>query len=264
MARYKSKKKIEKNNRNKQSVLKKIAIIGAAGALAITPVVSEVTQHQKVKEIEENAEKKVPRSFKNISQEDMGKYLKAEIETLYQTYPDIDEWMYEDSPQTNDQEFIDEVYRLYKAYMVDIANKQVESIDDVKVTTVDQVIMSSDLIQEEREDGTVEEIMKTYKEQYKEMTNSYVSAKEGKSSGAELGKEIYELLALELGLDSKTATSEKIEEQIQNKGFYYDESNNVFYTSKGKADLVSRTTEENIQEIQNEKEKQIENDGFEH
>ena len=264
MARYKSKKKIEKNNRNKQSVLKKIAIIGAAGALAITPVVSEVTQHQKVKEIEENAEKKVPRSFKNISQEDMGKYLKAEIETLYQTYPDIDEWMYEDSPQTNDQEFIDEVYRLYKAYMVDIANKQVESIDDVKVTTVDQVIMSSDLIQEEREDGTVEEIMKTYKEQYKEMTNSYVSAKEGKSSGADLGKEIYELLALELGLDLKTATSEKIEEQIQNKGFYYDESNNVFYTSKGKADLVSRTTEENTQEIQNEKEKQIEDDGFEH
>ena len=260
MAKYRSKKKIERNNKSFKKMLKKVAILGAVGALTITPVLSEVMEHQKVKEIEENAEKKVPRSFKNISQEDMGKYLKAQIEILYQTYPDLDEWMYNDSPQTNDREFIDAVYRLYKAYMVDIADKQVESMEDVTVATGDHVIASSDLIQEKPKDGVAEKIMETHKEQYKEMTNSYLSAKEGESSGAELGKKIYELLSIELGLDAKTATSEEIDKQMQDKGFYYDESNNVFYTKEGKADLISRapTSEKSLHEEEKN------DDGFEH
>lgn len=255
MAKYKSKKRI--NNKGIKKVLKEIAIIGAIGALAVTP---EVVQHQKVKVIEENAEKKVPRSFKNIDQEDMGKYLKAQIETLYQTYPDLDNWMYYDSPQTNDQEFIDEVYRLYKAYMVDRANKQVESMEDVKVTMVDQIVASADLIQEKQKDGTIEDIKETYKEQYKAMTDSYVRAKEGKSSGADLGKEIYELLTLELGLDSKTATSEEIDKQIQDTGFYYDATNDIFYTNEGKAKLEIETGKDE----QNKQAKLMEDEEFEH
>lgn len=259
MKRYKSNKRIQENKGIKK-LWKKIVILGAVGAIAITPVMSEVSQHQKVKAIQENAEKKVPRSFKNIRQEDMGKYLKAEIENLYKTYPEIDEWMYENSSQTEDMEFINEIYRLYKAYMVDKAEKDVDDLEDVTVTTVDHVVASADLI-EENENGKTERIKKTYQEQYKEITNSYVAAKEGRSNGAELGKKLYELLAMELGLDSKVATSEEIDEQIQSKGFYYDSDKNVFYTDKGKADLVakdSNVAEKAIKDVQHESE------GFEH
>lgn len=257
MAKYSNKKKIARNHKTFKRMLKKIAIFGAVGALTIMPITVKGMEQQKVKQIEENAQKKVPRSFKNINQEDMGKYLKAQIETLYQTYPDLDEWMYEDSLQTSDSEFINAIYRLYKAYMVDIADKPVESMDNVTVTTVDQMIVNSDLIQEKQEDGETKDILKTYKEQYKEITNDYIKAEKGEITGAKLGKEIYELLAVELGLDDKVATSEEIDKQMKDKGFYYDEKNNVFYTKEGKAELVSKETtentrsdEENLQKIE--------------
>lgn len=263
MARYKTHKRPNKNRFSKR-IWKKIAIIGAVGVIGVTPVVKEVKEYEKVKQIEENAEVKVPRSFKNINQENMGEYLKNQIDILYEKYPELDKWMYEDSSETEDFEFIRDVYRLYKAYMVDKAGKEVESIENVKVTVVDQIILNSDLIEEKKADGKDKKITKTHKEQYKTITNTYLAAKHDKSNGAQLGKEIYELLALELGLNPNVIASKEMAKEIEEKGFYYDINNNVFYTEKGEAQLVQKSEEkEEVQESTSEK-TNLESEGMEH
>ena len=267
MANYKIKKRV---NKNVKRLGKRLFIIGAAGFIGLAPFVKEESENVATKRIEENAELKAPRSLRNIKQEKMGKYLRNQIEVLYNKYPNLDELMYSDSDETKDSEFIDDIYLLYKAYMVDRADEEVGNIEDVKVTTVDQIIMQSDLISEEQENGTTEKIAQTYKEQYKAITDAFIKAKNGEMTGADLAKRMYELLADELGLEDQVKTSEEIAEEIDEKGFYYDEKNDIFYTDEGKAKLVNESELEENQEAQENEteqenqEEEISDDGLEY
>lgn len=264
MSKYRSNEKINKKSKGIRKKIKNMIIIGAIGALAVAPEISEIA---KLAEIEKNASKKIPRSMNNIDKENMGKYLKAEIKRLYETYPDIDDWMYKNSSETDNKAFIDEVYRLYKAYMVDKADKKIfkvgkaadeeVNINGVRVTTVDQIIFHSDLIQKYNNNGELEDIISTHKEQYKAITDAYIAAKKGEITGAELANKIYELLALELGVTENTLTSEEINKRIENEGFYYDPNKNIFYTKKGRGTLVyeNENTKNSVKE---------DKDGWEH
>ena len=272
MSRYRSNGKINKKSNGIIKRFKKMIIrgaIGAIGALAVAQGISEIATW---KRIEENTQlKKIPRSMKNIDEENMGKYLKAEIKRLYETYPDIDDLMYKNSSETKNQAFIDEVYRLYKAYMVDQANEKIfkvgkaadeeVNINGVRVTTVDQIIFHSDLIQKYNNNGELKKIISTHKEQYKAITDAYIAAKNGEITGAELANKIYELLALELGVTENTLTSEQINQKIKEDGFYYDPTNNIFYTTKGRGTLVYENENEN-ENTQNSVEE--DKDGWEH
>lgn len=233
MKRYTGKNNIKSKSSIKSKIIKKLAIAGAIGILITIPVAKVNYAQNQVEAITENSELDVGRSFKNIKEEKMGKYLKNEINKLYEKYPNLDELMYNSSEETRSIEFINDIYRLYKALMVDESEKEVENIEGVKVTMVDQVVLTSDMITENDKI-----ISKTYKGQNKYITDTYIQAKVS-MDGAKLAKRMYEFLVFEVGLEPGVATSQEIASEIEDKGFYYDELTNKFYTKEGIAKLVS-------------------------
>ncbi len=236
MKRFKDKQgKIKQiKTRNIKPLLKKIGALIAAGALTIAiPATVEATENSKLNEIKQNSQIEVAhRSFKNIDQNNIGPYLKEEIERLYYKYPDLDDLIYDKDEQTKDLAFVNDIYRLYKAYLVDRYEKEVNSIGDVKVTTTDQIISSSDRLTEGEN-----KLLTTHKEQYKAITDEYVQTKEERKDASKLSNMLYELLARELGLKEGVLTSEQIAQEIEEYGFYYNKEENTFYTAKGKAHL---------------------------
>lgn len=231
---------------------KKRLITGCATILAVflaaTPIAKELHEHKQVDRIEENEQiQNVPRSLKNINQDDMGTYLKDTIKYLYEKYPNLDELIYLEDESTQNSEFLNDIYLLYKAEMVDSAEKDSPAkmdIEDVTITTEDQIIASSDIIKVNGENFT-----KTYKEQDKSITNMFIHQKQTlKYDGAKLAKRIYEYLVLEHGLSENELTSKEIQEQIEKTGFYYDESSDIFYTPQGRAQLELMDEKEQEQE----------------
>ncbi len=261
MVRYKSinnkildfekdvKERGKSSNLHKSKNWKKIAAYIMAGTLAIgIPAAKEINEVKDMKKIEQNASIETAfRRFKNIDKKNMGKYLSAQIDVLYEKYPDLDDLIFEKDGKTMTDEFIRDMYTLYKAFLVDKSEKEIEDMKDVRVTTVDQIIMTSDRLT----DGE-KKLIETHKEQYKHITNKYISAYEKTRDGASLANEIYELLASELGLEEHAVTSKQMAKEIEEKGFYYDEQNNKFYTKDGPSTLVADS------ELQKSEEKEIE------
>lgn len=232
---YRKKETNEKKKIKNSFIKKHKKLIGVIGGIALgaTIVVGpEYKEHEVKKQIEENANIEVMRSFKNIKKENRGKYLDNEIKKLYEKYPNLDDIILESGKETEDLDFIDDIYRLYKAFMVDKSNEKIENIEDIKVTQVDQIIMLSDRITEGDK-----KIKETRKEQYKKITDDYIEAKEGKK-GTKLAKEMYELLTIELGLEEDILTSPEIQEEIDKRGIYYDMKNNTVYTKEGRGYIV--------------------------
>ncbi len=254
----KSKTSKGKNNRKRKSKIKGILPYVLLGAGIAVAVGGEAKQRIDAGNIIKQAELDVPRSFKNIDEENMGKYLKNQIKILYSEYPEVDEWLYEGSENTKDPEFIDDIYNLYKAYLVDKKDKEVESIDDTIIKTKDQIIFTSDVLKTKAtvdnkatgEEDSYKKIAETHDERDKIITNAFIEATDenGDRDGATLAKEMYELLAKEVGLKEKVATSKEINEQIEENGFYYDSLNETFYTEVGKAKLVNEKELEQLEE----------------
>ncbi len=231
-------------SRNKQGKIKiknssskkKMKLIGALGTLGIMTIIPgmEYRENQIEKKIESDANIDAMRSFRNIKKEKMGKYLEAEMESLYENYPDLDSMILDGTEETAKIEFIRDIYRLYKAFMVDKSEKEVD-IDDVKVKRRDQIILQSDVITEEDE-----AIARTYKEQYKMITDSYIMAMKSvdEKDATQLAKQMYELLALELGVKDNVLTSEGLQEVVEKEGFYYDQQNNIVFTAEGRGHVV--------------------------
>ncbi len=229
----KGKRKIR--NFVKKNKMKLVGIIGAASLIAGVPV-REYIEYQEEKKIENNADIEVIRDFRDIKKENMGKYLESEIEKLYEKYPDLDNMILDGSEETGRREFIDDIYRLYKAFMVDKSEKEIEDMENVRVTTAEQlVVLQSDLVTE----GS-REITETHKEQYKMITDSFWRAKKSESEkdGTQLAKRIYELLALELGVEDNVLTSQEIQKVVEKEGICYDEENNTVYTKEGRGHIV--------------------------
>lgn len=228
----KGKRKIK--NLIKKNKIKLIGVIGAVGLMSVLPA-REYREYQEKNKIESNADIEVNREFRNIKTANMGKYLESEIERLYEKYPDLDNMILDGTEETGNIEFINDIYRLYKAFIVDESEKEVEDIEDVKVKLVDQLILQSDSISEGDK-----EITRTHKEQYKMITDDFLKAKESRSQkdGARFAKRVYELLALELGLEDNVLTSQEIQEVIENEGIYYDEENNTVYTKGGRGHIA--------------------------
>ncbi len=266
MVEYKSNKKLSEMNKKepKKSMAKKIMIWGAVGLVAIG-LLSEGEQHVQVKRIDRNAKiQEVYRSFKNLDKESMLEYLPKEINALYEKYPNLDDLVFAESEETKTKEFIDDMYRLYKAYMVDEASEKAD-VDNVKVVQVDQIFLQSDRIieqKDETEEGEVKTektIKETHKEQNKHITDVYLeSLKQG--NGAKLAKVIYEFLASEIGLKENALTSKEIYKNIEEKGFYYDVESNTFFTKEGKATLVPNSE---LEKTQGTEKNEIEDTGFE-
>ena len=228
--RYTAPKETAKNKMNKtrkSAIRKRIGIAMAAGLITLGGV-KEYNEVKEAKKIESNAEINVLRSFKNIEQKKMGKYLKNEIKRLYEKYPDLDNMIFEDEEIENKDEFAKDIYRIYKALMVDKAEENVDDIEKVKVTAVDKLIISSDLIK----DGD-RKIKNTYNEKYKEITDAFIKADESNEKVKKLAKETYELLSDEFGLKENVLTSDEIKETIEKTGIYYDQKNNIVYTKEG-------------------------------
>ncbi len=244
------KKLINLSDRAKK-LIKKIAIIGFAGTVAVTPIAKETSERKSMKKIEESAQiEEAFRSFRNIDQENMGDFLKMQIERLYDKYPNIDDMVYKSSEETRKMDFIQDIYTLYKAFMVDKSKKIVQDIYDVKVSTDNKIITSSDIIKAEDK-----KLIQTHKEQYKHITDKYVQAEESTNDGAELAREMYELLAYEMGLKENVLTSKEIAEIIERDGFYYDEKRNEFFTKEGKGNLVIEKREQETQKEDEEEER---------
>lgn len=245
--RTRTSNKVAKKQKRKIRGILPYVLIGAAATFVVG---GEVKERINAESIIERAKLNVPRSFKNIDQEKMGKYLKNQLKVLYSEYPDVDNWLYEGSENTKEPEFIDDIYNLYKAYLVDKKGKEVESIDGTEIRTKDQIIWTSDVLKatvtvENKETGEEEEklekVAETHDERDKIITNAFIEATDenGDRDGENFAKEMYELLAKEVGLKDKVATSEEINEQIEENGFYYDSLNETFYTEVGKAKLVN-------------------------
>ena len=232
-------------NLQKSRSWKKIAAYIMAGTLAIgIPAAKEINEVKDMKTIEQNASIETAfRSFKNIDKENMGMYLSNQIKVLYEKYPDLDEMIFKKADKTTTDEFIKDMYTLYKAFLVDKSEKEIENIKDVKVTAVDKILITSDRLT----DGQ-KKLMETHKEQYKHITDKYIAANEKTRDGANLANEIYELLALEVGLEKNAVTSKQMAKEIEEKGFYYDEQNNKFYTKDGPATLTPDIQEEKMQD----------------
>ena len=258
MVRYKSKdnkiiqirKKIkEKNKKQKSSINKetklKIAALIAAGTLSIAiPIVGELAENITLKQIKENASIDTAfRDFRNLNKKNMGTYLSAQIDALYEKYPDLNEMIFYGNEKTKTNEFINDIYMLYKAYMVDETDKEIENINDVKVVTVDRIVSSSDRVMNGKQ-----KLKETHMEEYKSITDEYIKAKEETRNGAGLAKQMYELLASEIHLEKNAITSKQMAEEIEEKGFYYDEKNNKFYTKDGPATLIPDIEIEKTQE----------------
>lgn len=233
----------KKLNKGKNRFVGTIVGLIATGLVAL-PVVDEYRQNKIQDKIEDNAEIQAMRSFKNIKKDEMGKYLADGIESLYNRYPDLDDIIFESKATAGEMEFVNDIYRLYKAFMVDKSEKEIKDIQDVKVTgTYHTVITDSQDIVTEGDSV----IIKTTKEQYKKITDTFVSADHAnkdndsdkvKDEGVKLAKELYELLALELGLEDNVLTSQEIQEEINTRGIYYDQKNNTVYTKEGKGHIV--------------------------
>lgn len=278
MAKYSSKVIEGKNNRNNRRTKKRnpLKIVGVVGSVALLALVgNEVKEHLELRSINESAElTNVPRSFKNIDKENMGKYLENQIKVLYDKYPNLDEWIYRSSDELNDKEVLKDIISLYKAIMIDEAydsiitdketKESIETIDegdlsdDVKIVIADRLVASSDQIQVEGEDGTQKTIEETYKQSYKAMTDAYLEAMDGKISGADLARKIYELCADEIGLVENVPPTKEIAKQIKENGFYCDPTTDTFYRTDGEYKLVP--VDENTQNIESEKTAEETND----
>lgn len=250
-----------KNNQRKKELKlstnnKKRKLIGAAiGVMVATlAMIPEYQEQMEKAKIERNSNREAIRSFKNIRKDNRGKYLENEIEKLYAKYPDLDNIIFESREEAGEKEFIEDIYRLYKAFMVDKSEKEIENIENVQVKTVDQIIFHSDLIKEGNK-----QIIDTHKEQYKMITDSYIEAEN--TNGTKLAKEIYELLALELGLEPELEESilspQEIEKEIQDKGFYYDQRSNTVYTKEGKEN-IELDKSQNLEKLEEQDDKEIE------
>lgn len=264
MKKYKSKdekivklrdffKKERKENREPMSTATKIkiGILIAAGLVAISiPVKNEMAEHISENKIEERASIDTAfRDFKNLDKKEMGKYLTNQIKVLYEKYPDLNEMIFYEDEATKSTEFINDIYTLYKAYMVDQSDKEVEDINNVETVTVDRLVAQADRIM----DGE-NKLQDTYREEYKHITDKFLNARDNTRDGAGLAKEMYELLALEIGLEKDTITSEEMAKEIEENNFYYDAVNKKFYTKEGPATLVSDQKLEKMQEKQTETE----------
>ena len=235
------------------------------GAVGVALVGGKMKQRVDADAMIRKANLDVPRSFNNIDEEKMGKYLKNQIKVLYSKYPEVDDWVYEETEETTDEEFIRDIYTLYKAYLVDEKDKEVEDIDDTRITIKNQYIFTPDVLSAkmkvknwdtgEKEEKYVE-ITETNDEKNKIVTDAFVEItdeEEGSKDGALLARRMYELLAKKIGLKEKVATSVEINEQIKENGFYYDALNETFYTEVGEATLVNN---KDLEEL-NEKSKKI-------
>ena len=279
MEQYRGKRIKENNNKNNRKRMKKrnpIKIIGVVGSLALLALVgNEVKEHLELRSINESAElTNVPRSFKNIDKENMGKYLENQIKVLYNKYPSLDEWIYRNSDELNDKEVLKDIISLYKAIMIDEAydsiitdketKESIEAIDEgnisneVKIVMAEGLGVSSDQIQVEGEDGTQKTIEETYKQSYKAMTEAYLEAMDGKISGADLARKIYELCADEIGLVENVPTTKEIAKQIEENGFFCDPTTDTFYRTDGEYKLVP--VDENTQNIESKKTEEETND----
>lgn len=224
-------------------------VFGVFTTVIIGSAVQTAVQSVKTKKIQQNAELDVPRSLKNIDQENMGEYLKNQIALLYEKYPDLDELMYKGSVAEEDlgyskyRELINDIYLLYKAYMLDNVNKEIGDIDITNVT-VSRITDDGyyDLITAEDEDGTVKTIARINKLQYESITNDFIDAKNGEINAVDLAKSMYELLAKELGLKEGVKTSEEIAKQMEEIGYYWDEETNTFYIKRRRSKKSSRRT----------------------
>ena len=237
----KSKKTSSKKNvRKKPKSFKKLATLLMLGTLTVAgigKVTSEVDEHREIKEIEQNAaDRETFRSFKNIDERKMGKYLSNEIKALYEKYPNLDEIIDSYDIKTRSPEFIEDIYRLYKAFLVDKVDAEVKNMDDVSVTMVDQYILQSDRLKEGRR-----VLGSTHKEQYKHITDLFVLARNDTANGIRLANEMYELLALELGVRVKEITPEEVEGAIKEHKIYYDGKN--VYTKYASNDKNNKTQE---------------------
>lgn len=215
---------------------KKVLIKGCTTILALlittSPILKELHEYKQVDKIKksENIEG-IPRSFKNIKQDKMGDYLKDTINYLYEKYPNLDELIYLDNELTHDKQFLDDIYLLYKAQMVDSCKTKDQKIDinDVSVTVSDHIIANSDMIS-----VNDTKLRNTFREQDKFVTDMFISQNEfDKYDGTKLAERIYEYLVLEHGLTENTLTSKQIQERIEKDGFYYDVSSERFYTKRG-------------------------------
>lgn len=235
-----------KGNKNKngyhqnRNIAKKLAILGIVLTLGGGTSIKEYHEHTEKNEIEQNAQLEVMRCFNHIDTEKSGKYLANQVKQLYEKYPQLDSMIFHDDNRLKTEEFANDIYLLYKAKMVDAANKDPENIDDVKVNTADRLlVLTSDIVYDKET-----KIAQTHREQDKEITNLFVKAKESPKEGSiPLAKEMYEFLVKEVGLKEKAKTSPEMVEEIQNKGFYYDEINQIFYTDRGTAHLEEDKTE---------------------
>ena len=203
-----------------------IALV-ATGAVSAT-IGKEVSEIKTTKRIEQTADIDVVRSFRNLNTKKMGKYLNNQIELLYSKYPNLDEAIFEGNDLMKNYDFIKDIYSLYKAHMVDKASlKESIDINNVKVTTVDQLILSSDRI----ETKAGEKIKETHAEQDKIVTGEFLKAK-STNNAQEFAKVMYEYLANEYGLISKTISSKN--------SFYYNQITGDFYTKNGIALLIDK------------------------
>ncbi len=265
MARYKSENNkiikisncLKEQNKEKKNFIPKrtklkIAALIAAGTFAVAiPVVGEMAEHITVKQIEQSASIDTAfRNFRNLNKKNMGKYLTAQIDALYKKYPDLNEMIFYEDKKTRTSEFMDDIYTLYKAYMVDQADKEIENIDDVKTVAVDRFFSASDRIMSGKQ-----KLIETHKEEYKHITDKYVNAKEKTRDGAGLAKEMYELLVGEIHLEKNALTSEQMAKKLEEENYYYDEINKKFYTKDGPATLVSDRELQKAEEKETEMEK---------
>ena len=201
----KSKNVQKVNNKRKidiKKLLKKpcrfIGILGLSLALPTFGAYSGYKDVSDKQKIEKNAESEKIRSFRNLKEEDMGKYVKDTINRLYKDYPDLDYMIYLKDERTKDSDFINDIFNLYKAFILDKYNKTVDDIDAVKIIATDHILWGTDGVYENNE-----KLLETFKEKYKGITNRFVEAKKNRDASVILAKEIYELLALELGVEER-------------------------------------------------------------
>ena len=95
-------KNVQKVNKKRKIDIKKLLkkpcrFIGILGLSLALPTFGAYSGYKDVSDkqkIEKNAESEKIRSFRNLKEEDMGKYVKDTINRLYKDYPDLDYMIY--------------------------------------------------------------------------------------------------------------------------------------------------------------------------